>query len=327
MIMTESISKLIDEALDYTERNKMLLAAASPSMAKVLARLCQEGYLIRPQRGLYVRRDTWNELTSFERYLMRIRTLSSLHPEWVFCSYSAAVVHGIEPPRFAMNRIHIISSGTRTNPGIHRHHCRNVETEVHNRIRVVTIEHAAQACIEEMPFPYALGIADAALRVKNLEADDLIHALGRLQRKHEQKAYAADVIPYADKRSENGGESYARAIMIEQGVMLPDLQVEHYDPICNCVYRDDYEWDLASYRVSGELDGKQKYTKIAREQGKTIEDVMREERQRESRLRNLGMKFARFNFNQVRQVHPFLSILDSCGIPRIGPNSRAPRKP
>lgn len=47
------------------------------------------------------------------------------------------------------------------------------------------------------------------------------------------------------------------------------------------------------------------------------EYVMREERLRESRIRNKGFLFARFSFKQVREVTPLLAILDSCGVPRV----------
>ena len=37
---------------------------------------------------------------------------------------------------------------------------------------------------------------------------------------------------YADGRSENGGESIVRGIMIDLGFALPELQVEIEDPLC-----------------------------------------------------------------------------------------------
>ena len=89
--------------------------------------------------------------------------------------------------------------------------------------------------------------------------------------------------------------------MIENGVMLPKLQVEHYDPVTRTKYRDDFEWELKTGNVAGELDGNKKYTLIAKNRGATIEQVLLEERQRESKLRNQGLKFARFTFDQIRQ--------------------------
>ena len=38
--------------------------------------------------------------------------------------------------------------------------------------------------------------------------------------------------------------------MIENGVMLPKLQVEHYDPVTKTKYRDDFEWELKTGNVA-----------------------------------------------------------------------------
>lgn len=68
---------------------------------------------------------------------------------------------------------------------------------------------------------------------------------------------------HADGRSENGGESVVRAIILELGFAEPDLQVEIEDPLNPGTYkRVDYYWLLEDGRaIVGELDGFEKYLK------------------------------------------------------------------
>ena len=324
--MSESVTQLAREELGRSGAAGLLLAPASASSAKALARMCRQGIAVRPHRRLYALRSTWETLSTREQYLMRIRSLASLHPDWIFCLHSAAALYGLELSNVAMRSIHIVSSRSGFDGGIHRHHLRRIEPIRHDGIPVTPFAHTVWSSIENLDFAYALGTADSALRLLDCTADEFLAGVPRRLRETRSHAYAADVISYADKRSENGGESFARAIMIEQGVMLPELQVEHRDPIANVRYRVDFEWRLTTHIVAGELDGADKYTRIAHARGASLEDVMRDERQRESRLRNLGMKFARFTFDQVRSVKPYIAILDSCGIPRIGENLRSPRR-
>lgn len=46
--------------------------------------------------GMFARKSTWDRLNPAERYLAVVRTLSDIHPTWIFCSYSAACLYGLE---------------------------------------------------------------------------------------------------------------------------------------------------------------------------------------------------------------------------------------
>lgn len=324
--MRGTVTKLTFEALDQASEHGLLLEPETPPIKRALERLYNSGLVVRPHRGLYAKTSTWHALTQRERYLIGLRSLSLMHPDWIFCSYSAAALFGIDIPYCTMKQIHVVASRTGAHGQIYQHHLRNIEEDRIDGIPVVALERTVASIVDQLAFPHALGVVDAALRIKGRHAEELFECIDKLPGRGFNRKYVNDVVSYGDNRSENGGESYARAIMIEQGVMLPELQVEHYDPITGSCYRDDFEWTLAHHNIAGELDGMRKYTSIARANGKSIEDVMCEERQRESRLRNQGLQFARFTFEQVRQVRPFLNILDSCGIPRIGRNERSPHK-
>lgn len=317
----DKLNKLLQESL----QNGLLYAPSGYAERRALERRAEAGMIASPFKGLYAPTEEWRAMQAARRYRTLLSSIARIHPNWVFCSFSAASIHGLEIAITNMNKVHIASTSSRTNGMVVRHHLRGITPVQVGNIACAPLESTMIDCIRECDFRCALAIADSALRAASASVRDVTRNVLEMCRSSNAREYAVDVLSYADGRAENGGESYARAVMIEQGVMVPQLQVEHYDPITQTRYRDDFEWNLASGRVAGELDGKQKYESIALEQGRTIDDVILAERQRESRLRNQGIRFARFTFDQVRRVAPFLEIIDMCGIPRIGENHRIPR--
>ena len=106
--------------------------------------------------------------------------------------------------------------------------------------------------------------------------------------------------------------------MIEQGFMVPQLQVK----IPNLIegigsYYADFFWELSDgTQVAGELDGLDKYCDPTMTGGRSVTQVMSEERRRESRLGAAGLKVVRFSFAEVEDVAKFSRLLEAYGIPR-----------
>ena len=68
------------------------------------------------------------------------------------------------------------------------------------------------------------------------------------------------LVKYANPKSENGGESLARAVMLELGFVEPQLQHEFPNPNCpQSPYRADFMWKVNGKIIVGELDGTDKY--------------------------------------------------------------------
>lgn len=89
--------------------------------------------------------------------------------------------------------------------------------------------------------------------------------------------------------SENGGESYARAAMIDLGFVEPTLQVKVMDPLDGMAsYRLDYLW--TSY-----------------------DDT---ERRCEARLTWYGIRILRFSYWEACDDAYFSRLLDGYGVPR-----------
>lgn len=129
----------------------------------------------------------------------------------------------------------------------------------------------------------------------------------------------AAVCAHADGRAESGGESIARAVMIQQGFYLPELQTPLPDPIDPAkMFRADFAWESKKGIVLGELDGAKKYTMS----GDPL-DVLRDERIRESRLTAYGHAILRFSYAQLlpKNRTEFVALLEKFGVPR-GPKPR-----
>ncbi len=102
---------------------------------------------------------------------------------------------------------------------------------MHGGIPVTGFTQTVFECLREAPFSLGLAIADSALRRTGQSPEQLCAQIAREQKRRHGLRRVAEVISYADGRSENGGESRVRAFLIEQGYLLPELQVELPNPL------------------------------------------------------------------------------------------------
>ena len=75
--------------------------------AKQIERRAEAGSLEAVMPGLYARPEYWSELKFRQRYLHRVRALAQKHPDWTFCSYTAAVIYGLSVSHANLTHIHI----------------------------------------------------------------------------------------------------------------------------------------------------------------------------------------------------------------------------
>lgn len=326
-------NNLIDQLVEFEKRGRTL-TPANDALRKALERRVERGQIASPFKGQFARREYWNELDQNERTLHIIRTLSAENPSWVFCFSSAALVHGMDVSHRLSGQIHIVASHSkRVEPTfcpsvnsrhrVVRHAFNLAEDDIVDidGIRVTSLHRTVFDCTRLLSFPLALGIADSAMRILELDRSSILdHASDQWARCRGIRRFKA-TIEKANPLSENGGESYARAIMLENGVMEPLLQVEITDPFDRRrIYRIDYLWEhLIPLDVGGELDGLQKIMDPRMLAGKTPELALRLERERESHLSS-NLRIARFTFPEVRAVRPLINLLDGFGVPRTSPD-------
>ena len=313
----------LDELFEESERAGLCLAPPDEPRRRALLIRERRGDLVSPSPGLYARKPFWSGLARREQALCVVRSLSRRHPGWVFCFSSAALVHGLEVSYRLLDEVHIVSTRNDVLDGVARHYeeLADDEVEIVRGVPVTSLERTVFDCVRDLSFPLALAVADSAVRAGGPTVDYLVHGTRDRYHGYRNVGRFQAIAGFADGRSENGGESYARAVMIEQGVMLPELQVEITDPLDPVrSYRTDYFWELSRILhetdVAGELDGREKMESAEMLGGRTTAEAFRRERLRESRLTALGLRVARFTFGEVRRVDPLLRTLDAFGIPR-----------
>lgn len=297
-----------------------LKVASSANELRQFERHAAAGKLFSPYRGMFVDVEEWSRTPTSKRAQRVIATLADKHPQWVFCLFSAATVYGLEVGRDDLAVIHLQCQGrTRQNKNgtIVRHHHANPTFVEVNGIRITPPLQTVVDCLCALAFDRALAIADSAMRVLGVtkrELQDELDSRGNCA----GWQVARDAIAYANPLSANGGESVARAVMIEQGFMIPKLQAKMHDPLNPTnVYYVDFLWELGDAGdVIGELDGRDKYVLPEMTGGRDALEVMRDERHRESRITALRARVLRFTFKDVMDVGRFTKMLELYGVPR-----------
>ena len=296
-----------------------LLRASSPAERRRFERHVSSGELVAPIRGMFMSADEWNELSAVEQSRQVVQALASIHKNWVFCLFSAAAVYGLEVAHENTDKVHRqVAKRPRVsrNGKIISHKSSRTESRLVGEVRVTPPVQTVVDCLCALEFPRALAIADSAMRVLGLSKEEM---QAELDGRNQPDGYeiARDAIAYANPLAANGGESAARAVMIQQGFMIPQLQVRIPDPLDSAKeYFADFYWDLGQGGVVvGELDGRDKYVLPEMTQGRDAIDVMRDERRRESRI-TAGARVLRFSYGEVIKEERFTQMLTLYGIPR-----------
>ena len=321
--MNTAAQRRINQLFDQAEHNESCLVPSKPADTRWLQRASQRGEVVRPAVGIYVRADYWQNLDAAERMLHIMRALSRLHPDWVFAGYPAALAHGLDVGFNELAEVCLATGATAhtSTGGTGRRIIVSHDTPVVRQgVPVTSFPRTVGDCLRTLGFAAALAIADSALRLKNISADRLERNVCAVCSRHPGLQRVRDIIRLADGRAENGGESKTRAHMIRLGFAVPDQQRPIKDPLnAGSEYYVDFAWDLPDKTVVlGELDGKEKYLNPHMTKGKSPEEVLFDERRRESRI-TLGeqpVKILRFSFAEACDDTYFSRLLSSYGVPR-----------
>ena len=315
-------SAALDRYVSECEREMRCVHARSRAEAKAIARHVARKQLEEVSTGLFARPEYWKRLKFRQRYLHQVRALASKHPDWTFCSFTAAVVHGLAVSHMNLSRIHIATPLTCTDTpasNIKRHRYSHYTQTKALGITVTPVDQTVVDCLLETSFVEGLIIADSALRenlLPVLSDSTLADTVERLGRKRRGIVNARLVAANANGLSESGGESKARALMIERGWMVPQLQVELPDLLePEQTYRVDYLWIVDKQIIIGEFDGRVKSEQAAGE-GRLV-DFLFDERQRESRLSLYdNCKIVRLCWEDLENPLLLDRKLELAGVPR-----------
>ena len=320
--MTRPMRKDLLNLFADAEENGRFLVAGTKALARRLARAEKNGQVRRCVGNCYARPSYWGQLSPDARHLNTLRAMKAHKPNLVFTHTSAALVHGLTVSRARLAEVHVATAKkahSRSHDWLKRHVIIRDTSVVVGGLRVTSFERTVYDCLLELPFDEALAVADSALRKEEVTREHLAEEFGRFAWHVVDGRRPLEILALANPLSENGGESMSRAQMLLCGFVEPKLQVEHVDPINpRKKYRVDFQWDLSDTEVLvGELDGHDKYVDPAMTGGRTTEDVLLAERQRESRiLGSRGIRVVRFTYAQMRDQSFFENLLDTYGVPR-----------
>lgn len=321
----------IAAALEHAREKRMCLAAKTELGVELLDRRARTGALMSPFAHLYEEPEYWGELKPPEKAIRVIRGAALLHPDWVFCSVSAALAYDLQVSCPDASVVHIATTPKahrRSNPQVRCHMVEKVEVCSAGGVRVVDIETCLRQCLCSLDLKFGLAVADSYLRKEQLVAADLEAMLARGKKRRQGIRQARKTASLASPLPENGGESVARGAMIELGFEIPQLQVEVDNPLePGNPFRVDFLWPECVPRtgnrggirpVIGELDGMDKYRDADMLGGKSTIRALSDERVRESRLSMAGASIVRFRFGETLNPRGFARLLDAAGVPRAG---------
>ena len=227
---------------------------------------------------------------------------------------SAAVLHGIPVIGAWPKVVHVVeetATGGRSSGFVVRHGVREMPPLVsRDEVLLTTPARTAVDLARTRSFASGLAAADYVLAAGLATIDELDAELVRGARRPGQ-ARARLAVEHADARAESVGESLSRARMIELDVPRPELQQSFYDAD-GYIGRTDFWWP--ELKIVGEFDGKVKFGRaIGGDEASTREALCRE-KQREDRLRRLGLGVVRWIWSEALDQRTLARLLGNGGI-------------
>lgn len=259
---------------------------------------------LRPGSYLVTQDERLDQVSASRIHLAKIiATVSELNSSAI-ARESAALLHGLPIPNSLIPERVIVhrNGGGHCSPWIKSYKIRHANNEVVEKygVRVTSVERTVHDLVRILDPRDGLAILDSALR---LGLD-----LTMLNTSRPSAAKLRQMLPLASDRSDSPLESRSRFLTHELGFPMPQEQVSVFDQTGNFVARLDFWWPELG--LIGEADGAVKYSTLLRP-GETVEDVIRNERQREKNLQNLGNHVIRWNWSDTMRSGKFGRILEA----------------
>jgi predicted transcriptional regulator of viral defense system len=258
-----------------------------------LRTLVHRGELTRLERGVYAAGDELARAARFgfgKQELHAVAVLAALQPGSVASHYTAAALHGLDllcrPPLLTITRPP--GAGSRSGkPGVLVHSATLPDHHVCLRaaVPVTTVARTVIDLARTSSFREGVVVADSALH-QSLTSKKQLRALLAEFRRWRGVQRAAEVVEFADRRSESVLESIARVAFAEHGLPPPDLQVDVRGD--GFIGRVDFMWP--EFVTIAEVDGAMKYDDRS---------AAMKQLRRDARLRDAGYEVVHFNWQEI----------------------------
>ncbi|MES2093727.1 MAG: hypothetical protein V4531_07940 [Actinomycetota bacterium] len=277
---------------------------------------------VRVSRGTYVPRSDWETLGTRDRYLLLLRAVAATRKNQPILSHwSAAAVHGMPIIGAWPSRVHMtvgVVAGGRSRNGVVKHSAAIDDYVEVDGLRVTTIARTVLDMAVCCPVLQATAMVDFALHrdrfnrwpplTSHLEL--LAEWNRRLPFRGHARALAA--IEFGSSRADTPIESASRVSMRQVGFPQPRLQTPFSDAD-GFIGEPDFEWP--DFDLLGEADGDRKYLDRAFRSGRTVEQVLLDEKIREDRLRALPRAVGRWRWSTAVNPGALRTKLVRLGLP------------
>ncbi|HKP09049.1 MAG TPA: hypothetical protein VJU58_17505 [Microbacterium sp.] len=295
-----------------------------------IARAVERGELRKLQRNRFVAVEFWDDLWPESRHLVELSAAAAemRAGRGVAAYESAGALHQLPFYRHAPDAVHITlpaSSGMSSRPGLRRHRDRLPDGDIVtvSGLRCTSLDRTTFDLARALAPEAAIAAADAALRQVAMSADGYGEVAAdawreRMLERCEQSRgargvrQAEQIIRFADGRSESPGESVGRLQLSRLGFRRLSLQVPVPGP-----HGKDYSVDIEieDVRTFFEFDGKGKYVDEAMRSGRTLEQVLLDEKRREDWIRGTTQKrFVRAESAHILTPAALAQRLSSFGV-------------
>ena len=270
----------------------------------VARRAAARGELIRLRRGVYVDMAYWRTLSPDQRYRTVCRGYALARDgSPVLSHHSAAAMHGLPMVGSWPSEIHVVtnrSSGGRSKASVVTH---AVGIDSHDVVMVdgvliTGIERTVIDMSATLPDHAAVAMVDAAIHVDRFRAVEpmttraaLIDTWQRLL-PFRGSVRSDSLVRFADERAGSVAESTSRVTMALIGAPAPILQQQF--SIDGRIVETDFFWRDCG--TIGEADGYGKYLRPELRAGRTVEQVVVDEKVREDALRRQVDHFTRWDY-------------------------------
>lgn len=283
------------------------------------------GEIVRIARGAYANRAAWRALTPLARYAQLVwECAARMSPGQVFSHFSAAALHGIDilgpwPKTFDVS---IASSSGGRSTGIVRRHGRDlagVAAEPWGLHHVTTPLQTTLDVIASVRFVEGVAAADQALWQRRspaalVAASDLLESVHGVTGRGAARAVRA--AEFATGLSDSVRESQSRVLISVMGFPDPELQARFLLANGREAFTDFFWRD---HRHIGEFDGAGKYRHPELMNGRTPEQVLLDEKDREDDLRRQVDAFSRWRVPALDSPRRLYDILAGAGLPTSKP--------
>lgn len=290
-----------------------------------LATRVDRGEVVRLAPGSFASARLWARLKPIDRHAQRVwEAASRTAPGTVFSHFAAAALHGADImgtwPELVDVSVERTSGGRST--GRLLRHTRRLDS-----LDLVPwgdhfVTSAVQTAIDlaaALPFTQGVVVADRTLWVRRdggplATKDELLAAAAAFDGRGAVRAWR--VAEFASSQADSVGETRSRVSIDRLGFPAPVLQQEFVLPSGRLVRSDTYwpGWDHA-----GEFDGIGKYIDPAILQGRTPQQALIEEKDREDELRRMVRVLSRWRTPQLDRPALLYDILTRAGLPTTRP--------